>query len=95
MTTKPALTARTTAQLLTRPYERTHRRLGHRDGSYRRSVVAALAATELSVPRRRQVPGRPSFLVRAARRATFVDDLLRQPFLRGSVPARRRRSRRP
>ena len=71
------------AQLLARPYERTHRRLDHRNGSYRRWLVTELGATELSVPRRRQLPYRPSFLARAARRTTTVDDVLRQAFLRG------------
>ena len=52
MTTKPALTARTTAQLLTRPYERTHRRLGHRDGSYRRSAMPPPQATACRNERR-------------------------------------------
>ena len=71
------------AQLLARPYERTDRRLDHRNGSYRRWLVTELGATELSGPRRRQVPYRPSFLARAARRTTTVDDVLRQAFLRG------------
>jgi putative transposase len=71
------------AQLLARPYERTHRRLDHRNGSYRRWLVTELGATELSVPRARQVPYRPSFLARAVRRTTTVDDVLRQAFLRG------------
>jgi transposase-like protein len=71
------------AQLLARPYERTHRRLDHRNGSYRRWLVTELGAIELSVPRARQVPYRPSFLARAARRTTTVDDVLRQAFLRG------------
>jgi len=71
------------AQLLARPYERTHRRLDVRNGSYRRWLVTELGATELSVPRARQAPYRPSFLARAARRTTTVDDVLRQAFLRG------------
>ena len=73
-----------TAQVMADRYERTHERLDHRNGSYRRMLVTELGAiTDLAVPRRRLVPYRPSFLARAARRTATVDDVLRRAFLRG------------
>ena len=71
------------ARLLARRYERTDRRLDHRNGHYSRWLVTELGAIELSVPRARALPYRPSFLERAARRTTTVDALLRQAYLRG------------
>jgi putative transposase len=71
------------ALLRARPYERTHLRLDVRNGSYHRTLVTELGATDLRVPRRRLVPYRPSFLRAAARRTGTVDDVLRQAFLRG------------
>jgi putative transposase len=73
-----------TAELLAGRYERTHGRLDHRNGSYRRRLVTELGAIDdLHIPRRRQVAYRPSFLERSARRTRLVDDVLRQAFLRG------------
>ena len=70
--------------LRAQPYERSHLRLDVRNGVYYRRLVTELGAiTDLAVPRRRLVPSRPSFLRRAARRTTAVDDVLRQAFLRG------------
>jgi len=72
------------ALLRARPYERTHLRLDVRNGVYHRRLVTELGAIpDLSVPRRRLVPYRPSFLRTAARRTGTVDDVLRQAFLRG------------
>ena len=72
------------AELVARPYERTVWRTDLRNGSYRRTLVTELGAiTDLRIPRRRLVPYRPSFLARAARRTSVVDDVLRQAFLRG------------
>lgn len=72
------------AQVMARRYERTHVRLDVRNGRYHRTLVTELGAiADLAVPRRRLVPYHPSFLVRAARRTTTVDDVLRQAFLRG------------
>lgn len=70
-------------RLLARRYERTERRRDHRNGHYSRWLVTELGATELSVPRARQVGYRPSFLARAARRTGVVDAVLRRAFLRG------------
>lgn len=73
-----------TAQVLAERYERTHVRLDHRNGIYRRMLVTELGAiTDLAIPRRRLVPYRPSFLARAARRTATVDGVLRRAFLRG------------
>lgn len=73
-----------TAQVLAERYERTHLRLDHRNGLYRRMLVTELGAiTDLAIPRRRLEPYRPSFLARAARRTATVDDVLRRAFLRG------------
>lgn len=72
------------AELVATRYERTPWRTDLRNGSYQRTLVTELGAiTDLRVPRRRLVPYRPSFLVRAARRTTCVDRVLRQAFLRG------------
>ncbi len=72
------------AELVASRYERTPWRLGVRNGAYHRTLVTELGAiTDLRIPRRRLVPYRPSFLERAARRTTTVDDVLRQAFLRG------------
>lgn len=72
------------AQLVARRYERTTWRTDLRNGAYYRALVTELGAIDdLRVPRRRQVPYRPSFLARAARRTTVVDRILRQAFLRG------------
>lgn len=71
-------------ELLATRYERTPWRTDLRNGSYHRRLVTELGAiTDLAVPRRRLVPYRPSFLRRAARRTSVVDDVLRQAFLRG------------
>ncbi len=73
-----------TAELVARRYERRHGRLDHRNGGYHRTLVTELGAiTDLRIPRRRLVPYRPSFLRRAARRTSVVDDVLRRAFLRG------------
>ncbi|MCC6833099.1 MAG: IS256 family transposase [Thermoleophilia bacterium] len=65
-------------------YERTACRRGHRNGTYRRSLVTELGLiADLAIPRARGLAYRPSFLARAARRTTTVDDVLRQAFLRG------------
>jgi putative transposase len=73
-----------TAQVLAERYERTHVRLDHRNGIYRRMLVTELGAiTDLAIPRRRLVPYRPSFLARATRRTASVDLVLRRAFLRG------------
>jgi putative transposase len=73
-----------TAELVARRYERRRGRLDHRNGAYHRTLVTELGAiTDLRVPRRRLVPYRPTFLRRAARRTSVVDDVLRQAFLRG------------
>jgi transposase-like protein len=72
------------AELVAARYQRTPWRTDLRNGSYQRTLVTELGAiTDLRVPRRRLVPYRPSFLERAARRTTTVDDVLRQAFLRG------------
>jgi len=72
------------AELVATRYERTPWRTDLRNGSYHRSLVTELGAIpDLTVPRRRLVPYRPSFLRRAARRTTVVDRVLRQAFLRG------------
>lgn len=72
------------AQLVARRYERTTWRTDLRNGAYYRTLVTELGAiADLRVPRRRQVAYRPSFLVRAARRTSSVDAVLRQAFLRG------------
>jgi transposase-like protein len=72
------------AELLASRYERTPWRTDLRNGAYHRTLVTELGAiTDLRIPRRRLVPYRPSFLERAARRTTIVDDVLRQAFLRG------------
>jgi len=72
------------AELVAGRYERTPWRTDLRNGAYHRTLVTELGAiTDLRVPRRRLVPYRPSFLARAARRTTTVDDVLRQAFLRG------------
>lgn len=72
------------AELVAKRYQRTPWRTDLRNGSYQRTLVTELGAiTDLRVPRRRLVPYRPSFLVRAARRTTCVDRVLRQAFLRG------------
>ncbi len=72
------------AELLATRYERTPWRTDLRNGAYHRTLVTELGAiTDLRIPRRRLVPYRPSFLERAARRTTTVDDVLRQAFLRG------------
>jgi transposase-like protein len=72
------------AELVASRYERTPWRRDVRNGAYHRTLVTELGAiTDLRIPRRRLVPYRPSFLERAARRTTTVDDVLRQAFLRG------------
>jgi transposase-like protein len=72
------------AQVMADRYERTRRRLDHRNGRYHRMLVTELGAiSDLRVPRRRLVAYRPSFLRRAARRTGTVDDVLRRAFLRG------------
>jgi transposase-like protein len=72
------------AELVATRYERTPWRTDLRNGAYHRTLVTELGAiTDLRIPRRRLVPYRPSFLERAARRTTTVDDVLRQAFLRG------------
>jgi putative transposase len=72
------------AELLAGRYERTPWRTDLRNGAYHRTLVTELGAiTDLRIPRRRLIPYRPSFLERAARRTTTVDDVLRQAFLRG------------
>jgi putative transposase len=71
------------AMLAARPYERTARRLDHRNGHFRRWLATEIGSIELSVPRARELAYAPSFLERAARRTATVDGLLRQAFLRG------------
>jgi hypothetical protein len=72
------------AELVAARYERTPWRTDTRNGAYHRTLVTELGAIiDLRVPRRRLVPYRPSFLERAVRRTTTVDDVLRQAFLRG------------
>ncbi|HUG30690.1 MAG TPA: transposase [Candidatus Limnocylindria bacterium] len=72
------------AELVATRYQRTPWRTDLRNGSYQRTLVTELGAiTDLRIPRRRLVPYHPSFLVRAARRTTCVDRVLRQAFLRG------------
>ena len=72
------------AELVATRYERTPWRRDTRNGAYHRTLVTELGAIiDLRVPRRRLVPYRPSFLVRAARRTRCVDRVLRQAFLRG------------
>ena len=71
------------ALLAARPYERTLDRAGYRNGRSRRWLTTEIGAIELSVPRARGTSYRPSFLKRAARRTSTVDELLRMAFLRG------------
>ena len=71
------------ALLAARPYERTLDRAGYRNGRSRRWLATEIGAIELSVPRARGTSYRPSFLKRAARRTSTVDELLRMAFLRG------------
>lgn len=71
------------ALLVARPYERSLDRAGYRNGRFRRWLATELGAIELCVPRARGLPYRPSFLERAARRTSTVDELLRTAFLRG------------
>jgi len=71
------------ALLVARPYERTLDRSGYRNGRFRRWLATEIGAIELSVPRAREIAYRPSFLERAARRTSTVDELLRTAFLRG------------
>jgi transposase-like protein len=71
------------ALLAARPYERSLDRAGYRNGRFRRWLATELGAIELSVPRARAIGYRPSFLKRAARRTSTVDELLRTAFLRG------------
>jgi len=69
--------------LAARPYERSLDRVGYRNGRLRRWLASEIGAIELSVPRARDIVYRPSFLERAARRTSTVDELLRTAFLRG------------
>jgi len=71
------------ALLAARPYERTLDRAGYRNGRSRRWLATEIGSIELSVPRARGTSYRPSFLKRAARRTSTVDELLRTAFLRG------------
>jgi len=71
------------ALLAARPYERTLDRAGYRNGRSRRWLATEIGSIELSVPRARGTAYRPSFLKRAARRTSTVDELLRMAFLRG------------
>ena len=71
------------ALLAARPYERSLDRAGYRNGHFRRWLATEIGAIELSVPRARQTAYHPSFLERAARRTSTVDELLRTAFLRG------------
>ena len=71
------------ALLAARPYERSLDRAGYRNGRLRRWLATEIGAIELSVPRARTIAYRPSFLERAARRTSTVDELLRTAFLRG------------
>jgi hypothetical protein len=71
------------ALLAARPYERTLDRSGYRNGRSRRWLATEIGAIELSVPRARGTAYRPSFLERAARRTSTVDELPRTAFLRG------------
>jgi putative transposase len=71
------------ALLAARPYERSLDRAGYRNGHFRRWLATELGSIELSVPRARDLAYSPSFLLRAARRTSTVDELLRQAFLRG------------
>jgi putative transposase len=71
------------ALLVARPYERSLDRAGYRNGRFRRWLATELGSIELAVPRARRLAYRPSFLERAARRTSTVDELLRTAFLRG------------
>lgn len=71
------------ALLAARPYERSLDRAGYRNGRSRRWLATEIGAIELSVPRARTIAYHPSFLERAARRTSTVDELLRTAFLRG------------
>lgn len=71
-------------QLRADRYERTAARRSHRNGYYQRGLVTELGLIdELRVPRARAFAYQPSFLVRAARRTSVVDAVLRQAFVRG------------
>jgi len=69
--------------LAARPYERSLDRAGYRNGHFRRWLATEIGAIELQVPRARETAYHPSFLERAARRTSTVDELLRTAFLRG------------
>jgi len=71
------------ALLAARPYERSLDRAGYRNGRSRRWLATEIGSIELSVPRGREIAYHPSFLERAARRTSTVDELLRTAFLRG------------
>jgi transposase-like protein len=71
------------ALLAARPYERSLDRAGYRNGRSRRWLATEIGSIELSVPRAREIAYHPSFLERAARRTSTVDELLRTAFLRG------------
>jgi putative transposase len=71
------------ALLTAKPYERTLDRSGYRNGHFRRWLATEIGSIELSVPRARDAAYHPSFLERAARRTSTVDELLRTAFLRG------------
>jgi putative transposase len=71
------------ALLAARPYERSLDRAGYRNGRFRRWLATELGAIELAVPRARELAYSPSFLERAARRTSTVDEPLRTAFLRG------------
>lgn len=69
--------------LAARRYERSIDRSGYRNGHFHRWLATEIGAIELAVPRAREIAYRPSFLERAARRTSTVDELLRTAFLRG------------
>jgi len=69
--------------LAARRYERTVTRRDARNGHVRRWLTTELGAIELTVPRARVLPYRPSFLARSARRTSGVERVLRRAFLRG------------
>jgi transposase-like protein len=71
------------ALLTAKPYERSLDRSGYRNGHFRRWLATEIGSIELFVPRARDTAYHPSFLERAARRTSTVDDLLRTAFLRG------------
>ena len=72
------------ALLVARPYERSLDRAGYRNGRFRRWLATEIGCDRAVECRElEELPYRPSFLERAARRTSTVDELLRTAFLRG------------